>query len=152
VGGGWAAPGPGAIFNKDELQGPAPGSQRVGGLPVVQPFSYAPALVQTLENPAVACSMATREWTHCAAVHRYGVLSLLRLTPSTPALLTYPPTTTTPSPLPEAWVGVVGWGGGAVTGLDVWSPDPPGNSWWGQCWTWAPAPSPAGKCSQSNYI
>lgn len=86
-------------------------------LPVVR-FSLMHRLLSKHFNPVVSYSMATSERTHCAVAHSYGVLS--------------PPAHSTLAPPHHRGLGR---GRGPVTDLDVWSQNPAGNSWWGQCFT-----------------
>lgn len=86
-------------------------------LPVVR-LSLMHRLLNKHFNPVVSYSMARSERTHCAVAHSYGVLS--------------PPAHSTLAPPHHRGLG---GGRGAVTDLDVWSQNPAGNSWWGQCFT-----------------
>lgn len=86
-------------------------------LPVVR-LSLMHRLLSKHFNPVVSYSMATSERTHCAVAHSYGVLS--------------PPAHSILAPPRHRGLGR---GRGPVTDLDVWSQNPAGNSWWGQCFT-----------------
>ena len=93
----WEVAGSGAIFNKDELQARGPDSQRVGtaGGP---PFSYAPALKQTLEKSCGRLQRGNQRMDSlCSRTQVWCVVSSASLRSAPPCPLP-PPPTAPPSP------------------------------------------------------